>query len=72
METKLASTERASFFNVPLDYFHNNLLNSLPVVDKKLIGGKFRGNLGSLPSFDNVIILLPSKALENGTAEGSD
>jgi hypothetical protein len=29
--------------------------NSLPVIDKKLIGRKFCGNFGSLPGFGNVI-----------------
>jgi hypothetical protein len=42
------------------------------VVDKKLIGHQFLGNFGSLLGFSNVTTLLPSKALENGTAEGND
>jgi hypothetical protein len=52
--------------------FRITFSNSLPVVDKRLIGSKFGGNFGPLPGFVNVIILLSSKALENGTAEGSD
>jgi hypothetical protein len=54
-ETKLACIKKASFFNVPLNYFQNNFSNSLPIVDKRLIGGKFRGNFGLLPGFGKVI-----------------
>jgi hypothetical protein len=46
--------------------------NSLPVVEKRLIGRKFWGKFGSLPDFGNVINLLPSMSLENRTTEGSD
>jgi hypothetical protein len=35
--------------------FRNIFSNSLPVVDKRLIGRKFWGNFESLPGFDNVI-----------------
>jgi hypothetical protein len=52
--------------------FRTTFSTSLPVVDKRLIGRKLGNNLGSLPGFSNVIILLPTKALENGTAEDSD
>jgi hypothetical protein len=40
METELDGIKQVSFVNVPLDYFQNNFSNSLPVVDKKLIGRK--------------------------------
>jgi hypothetical protein len=40
---------------VPLDYFQNNFSNSLPVVDKKLIGRKLWGHFGSLLGFVNVM-----------------
>jgi hypothetical protein len=35
--------------------FRINFSNSLPAVNKRLIGRKFRGNFGSLPGFDNVM-----------------
>jgi hypothetical protein len=35
--------------------FRKIFLNSLPVVDKRLIGCKFFGNFASLPGFGNVI-----------------
>jgi hypothetical protein len=71
-ETKLVCIKQASFFNVPLNYFQNKFSNNLPVVDNRLIGRKFLGNFGSLPGFGNGIILLPSKAFENGIAEVSN
>jgi hypothetical protein len=37
--------------------------NSLPVVDKRLIGCKFWGNCGSLPGFDRVMIFV---SFQNG------
>jgi hypothetical protein len=71
-ETKLACIKQVSFLNTPLDYFQNTFLNSLPLVNKGLIGRKFLGNFRPLPDFGNVINFLPSKALENGSPEGSD
>jgi hypothetical protein len=38
---------------VPFDYFQNNVYEYLSVVDKRLMGRKFRGNFGSLPGFGN-------------------
>jgi hypothetical protein len=46
--------------------------NSLPAVNKRQIGRKIFWKFGSLQGFGNVIVLLLSEALENGTAEGSD
>jgi hypothetical protein len=40
--------------------------NSFPVVDKRLIGHKFCGNLGSLPGFGKVINFASFQALDNG------
>jgi hypothetical protein len=39
-ETNLACIKKASFVSVHLDYFQNNFLESLPIVNKKLIGRK--------------------------------
>jgi hypothetical protein len=55
MEAKLTCLKQASFFNALLDYFQNDVLNSLPVVDKRLIVRKFVRNFGSLPGFSNVL-----------------
>jgi hypothetical protein len=38
-----------------LTLFRITFSNSLPVIDKRLIGRKFLGNFGSLPGFGNVI-----------------
>jgi hypothetical protein len=38
--------------------------NSLPVVDKRLIGSKFGGNFGSLPGFGRVMILASFQGAE--------
>jgi hypothetical protein len=38
-----------------LTIFRKTFSNSLPAMDKRLIGRKFLENLGSLPEFDNVI-----------------
>jgi hypothetical protein len=55
-ETKLACIKQASFFSVCLwTIFRITFSNSLPVVDKRLIGHAFWGNLGSLPGFDNIV-----------------
>jgi hypothetical protein len=43
---------------MPLGYYQNSFLNSLPVVIKKLIGNK--------------LLLLLSKTVENGKVEGND
>jgi hypothetical protein len=45
--------------------------NNIPVAERSILGRKFCGNFGSLPGFGNVMALLPSMILENGTAEGS-
>jgi hypothetical protein len=47
--------------------FRITFSNSLPVVDKRLIGLKFWANLGSYHLSVTLQILLPSKALENGS-----
>jgi hypothetical protein len=44
-ETKLACIKQTTFFNVPLDSFQLIFLNSLPAVDKRLIGRKFWGGI---------------------------
>jgi hypothetical protein len=51
--------------------FRITFSNSLPVVDRRLIGHKSWGNFGSLRGFGKVIIFA-SKDLGNVTAEGSD
>jgi hypothetical protein len=56
-----------------LDSTTRVFFNSLPIVDKKLIGRKFWENFWFLLGFVNVIIFFLSyKSLENGTVEGSD
>jgi hypothetical protein len=45
--------------------------NNMPVVDKRLIRHRFWGNFGSLLYF-NMWLLLSSKTLESGRADGSD
>jgi hypothetical protein len=62
-ESKLACIKQEFFF-----IFTITFSNSLPVIDKSLIGHKSLENFGSLSRFGNVIILLPSKAMENGIA----
>jgi hypothetical protein len=54
-ETELACIKKAFFFNVLRTIFRMIFSNSLPVVEKRLIGRKFCGNFGSLPGFGNVI-----------------
>jgi hypothetical protein len=44
----------------------------LTVVDKRLIGHTFGGNLGYLPGFGKVIIFASFQGVENSRAEGSD
>lgn len=46
--------------------------NSLPVVDKRLIGRKLCGNLGSLPAFGKVITSASFREAENVTAESNE
>jgi hypothetical protein len=57
---------------VPLDYFQNNFLSHMPVIDKRLIGRKILGNLESLSGFGNVVTLASFQGFRNRTAEGSD
>jgi hypothetical protein len=52
--------------------FRITFSNSLPVVDRRLIGRKFCGNFGSLPGFGNVMTFASFQDFRNGTAEGSD
>jgi hypothetical protein len=51
--------------------FRITFSNNLPVMDRRLIGHRFGGNLGSLPGFSKVITFA-SKTLENVKAECSD
>jgi hypothetical protein len=41
METKVACIKQAIFFNVLLEYFQNDFLTNLSVVDRRLNGRKF-------------------------------
>jgi hypothetical protein len=51
MKAKLTSIKQVSSFYMFLDNFKMTFSETLPVVDKKLIGRKFCVNLGSLPGF---------------------
>jgi hypothetical protein len=55
VEKKKTGLKQASFINMLLERFRINFSNSLPVLDRRLIGRKFWGNFGSLPGFDNVM-----------------
>jgi hypothetical protein len=54
-EIKLAFLKEASFFMCLWTIFRITFYNSLPEIDKRLIGRKFLRNFRSLPGFGNVI-----------------
>jgi hypothetical protein len=54
-----------------LVYFKTTFSNILNVVDKRLIGRKLCGNLGSLHGFGNGITSVPSKTMQSAITEYS-
>jgi hypothetical protein len=50
-ETKLTCIEQVLFSDMSFYNFQNNFFKDFALEDKRLIGRKFCGNLGSLPGF---------------------
>jgi hypothetical protein len=67
-KAKLTSLQQVQIFNVPLHCVENTLLENVPIMDKNLIGLGFVATGGPCLVWVTLLLLLPSKAGESGTA----